>query len=100
MARINSALLQRLQDKLGVGEKRVYARIKAIANARLLPNELAALVLAADSGIGINRYASPDQLSRIRSGRHSEPQEQLESVQSLVRANTVVRSSQVSRAKA
>jgi predicted nucleotide-binding protein len=66
MARVNQSLLTRLESKLKVGRKQVYALIQRKGLQTHLPAELAAIALAAEKGIGINRYASAEQLAQIR----------------------------------
>jgi len=66
MARINPTLFERLQSKLGVGQSRVYALIDQKVRESHLPRELAAIALAAERGINISRFASPEQLAQIR----------------------------------
>ncbi len=66
MAKINAALIERIGTKLGIGDKAVYARIAKVANDRLLDRHLAALVLAADIGININKYSTSDERDAAR----------------------------------
>ncbi len=66
MPPINQDLLARLDRKLGVTRARVYARIQEIANTRMLDRNAAALVLAADNGISIQKYCKPEDLAAIR----------------------------------
>ncbi|MCC7407304.1 MAG: nucleotide-binding protein [Phycisphaeraceae bacterium] len=66
MARINARLLLKIIGKTGLSKSQVYARIQQIANAEALPNDLAAIKLAAQHGISINKYADPAQLSQLR----------------------------------
>ena len=66
MARINQSLLERLESKLKVGRKQVYALIQRKGLQTHLPAELAAIALAAEKGIGITRYASAAELAQIR----------------------------------
>ncbi len=77
MARINQDLLARLESKLKVGRAQVYALIQRKGLQTHLPANLAAIVLAAERGIGTTRYASAEQLSQIRQatsgGSHSTP---------------------------
>lgn len=71
MPRINPALLKRLEEKLGIGSKQVYALIgKKVRDARL-PRHLAAIALAADKGIGITRYATNEDLAELREARQT-----------------------------
>jgi len=69
MARTNPQLFERIQSKLGVSKQQVYARIQKIANDRWLDRSHAALVLAADNGINIQRFSSPEDRASIRGAR-------------------------------
>ena len=69
MARINQDLLERLKAKLGIGTARVYKRIEQVANRDMLDRRLAALVLAAENGINIQKYSTQEELARIRAAR-------------------------------
>lgn len=75
MAQINQELLEKLIAKLGVGRARVYARIQQIANSKMLDRHHAALVLAAEHNINIQRFSSPQDRAAIRgalnSGEHN-----------------------------
>lgn len=66
MPRINAALLDRLASKLGVTKTRVYARVEQVANRKMLDRHHAALVLAAECGINIQKYSSPEDRAAIR----------------------------------
>jgi len=66
MARINPGLFQRLKDKLGVSQGRVYALIDEKVRTTHLPRHLAAIVLASERGINISKFASSDELGEIR----------------------------------
>lgn len=66
MPRINPGLLDRLESKLGITRKRVYARIQEVANRTMLDRHLAALVLASEQGINIQRFSTPEERSEIR----------------------------------
>lgn len=63
---ISPDLIARLQSTLRVGRSRVYALISKKANETFLTRELAAIALAADFGISVQRYASVEQLNEIR----------------------------------
>lgn len=75
MPQINQALLDKLAAKLGVGRSRVYAQIQQIANNKMLDRHHAALVLAAENNVNIQRYSSPQDRAAIRgalnSGEHN-----------------------------
>jgi hypothetical protein len=66
MARINSALFEKLQKKTGLSRSRVYALIDAKVRSAHLPRELAAIAAAAGQGINISRYASAEDLAAMR----------------------------------
>jgi hypothetical protein len=67
MAKINAELLAAIIKKTGLSQGQVYARIKQTASAELLPRHLAAIRVGADTGLTINKYASSDELSQLRS---------------------------------
>ncbi len=67
MAKINPALLAAIIKRTGLSQGQVYARIKQTASAELLPRHLAAIRVGADTGLTINKYASSDDLSQLRS---------------------------------
>jgi predicted nucleotide-binding protein len=71
MARINQELLERLIAKLGVSRAQVYARIQKIANSKMLDRSHAALVLAAENNINIQRFSSPEDRAAIRGALNS-----------------------------
>jgi predicted nucleotide-binding protein len=54
---------------LGLEQAQVYKRIANTAQDTFLPRKLAALKLAADSGINISKFATPEELSTIRGSR-------------------------------
>jgi len=60
MAKINQALLDRLQTKLGVSRGRVYALIQKISNDNRVRRHIGALLLAGDNGISIQKYATAE----------------------------------------
>ena len=66
MPKINQALLDRLADKLGVAKAQVYARIQHVQNQTFLDRHIAALKLAADEGINIHKYSTPDERNQLR----------------------------------
>lgn len=66
MARINQQLLERLQNKLGLGRSRIYALIDEKVRTAHLPRPLAAIAVAAEHGVNISKFASPEDLSAIR----------------------------------
>jgi predicted nucleotide-binding protein len=68
MPAINQALLAKIQAKLGVTKGSAYAAVADRASATLLPRHLAAVALAADLGINVNKaaYATDDERRQIR----------------------------------
>jgi len=66
MARINQKLLARLESKLDLGQKQIYALIQKKGLQTHLPAHLAAIALAAERSIGITRYATAEELAQIR----------------------------------
>jgi predicted nucleotide-binding protein len=66
MASIDQRLLDALERKLGISRRQVYQRIQNKASETFLDRDLAAIALAADSGINISRYATREQLATIR----------------------------------
>lgn len=66
MPKINQQLIDRLEAKLGVGTRRVYAMVAERANETLLDRHLAALVVASENGINIQKYSAPDERAQIR----------------------------------
>ena len=59
MADINPTLLAAIIKKTGLQRAQVYVRIKQTASNELLPRHLAAIRVAADVGLTINKYAPP-----------------------------------------
>lgn len=66
MARINQALLARIQNQLGLSSRRVYSLIEDKVRETHLPRPLAAIALASEHGINISRFVSSEDLSIIR----------------------------------
>jgi len=68
VARIHPDILKKLAARLGVRDTRVYELIAAKAGETHLPRHLAALVLAAEQGININKraYATVDERALMR----------------------------------
>ena len=72
MPKISQQLIDRLEVRLGVGTRRVYAMIAEKANETLLDRHLAALVVASENGINIQKYSSPEERAQIRGSlRHA-----------------------------
>jgi predicted nucleotide-binding protein len=66
MAAISPRLFEQLKQKLKLSSAQVYKRIDKKARSSFLPRHLAAIALAAESGINIQKYASPDELAELR----------------------------------
>lgn len=66
MARIRQDLLAKIMDRASLQRAAAYNRIKTKANDLFLSRDLAALVVAAEIGIPINKYATRDQLDQLR----------------------------------
>src|SRR6185369_5005267 len=75
MAPINPELLKKIQAKLDVSQNRAYGLIAEKANASYLPRHLAAVALAGDLGININKaaYATDQERLQISAARGSSP---------------------------
>src|ERR1700676_2744157 len=66
MPKINQQLLERLKSKLGVNGRRVYDIIADKASDTLLDRHLAALVVASENGINVQKYSTPEERAQIR----------------------------------
>ncbi len=66
MPKINQQLLHRLRARLSVGPRRVYDMIAEKATEKLLDRHLAALVVASENGINIQKYSTPNERAQIR----------------------------------
>lgn len=73
MPSVKPELFDRIQTKTGLSQGRVYGLIAKKANATLLPRHLAAIALASDLGINVNRYATGEDLATIRAAARGEP---------------------------
>jgi hypothetical protein len=73
MAKINQALLDRLETKFGVSKARVYTLIQQISARNRVPRHLGALLLAGDNGISIQKYAAAQDLIDLRGIGHHTP---------------------------
>jgi predicted nucleotide-binding protein len=69
LARINPDLLNKLQKKLGIGPAQVYKLVANKVGETGLPRNVAAVKLAAESGINIGRraYATDEERTMLRS---------------------------------
>jgi len=90
MARINQALLRKLEQKLGIRKTRLYKMIEQKVAETHLDRHLAAIVLASENGIGIAKYATSDELAMIRGATSRRSSIPTGNVQTVVR--TVVKS--------
>lgn len=66
MAKINPKLFAAIAAKTGLSRPQVYKRIQQTATDELLPRPLAAIKLAADVGVTINKYATAEELAQLR----------------------------------
>jgi predicted nucleotide-binding protein len=66
MPKINQLLLDRLTSKLSVSSPRIYQIIADKASDTLLDRHLAALVVASENGINIQKYSTPEERAQIR----------------------------------
>jgi hypothetical protein len=66
MTHINSSLLLKLKQNLGVGKSRVYEMIEDKVAETHLDRHLAAIVLASENGINISKFSTSEELSIIR----------------------------------
>lgn len=66
MSKINPQLLDRLMSELNVSTPRIYKIIAKKASDTLLDRHLAALVVASENGINIQKYSTPDERAQIR----------------------------------
>jgi predicted nucleotide-binding protein len=69
MARINPDLISRLATKLRISPNAVYRRIQKVVSETYLERHSAALVLAAENGINLNRYSTLEERREIRGAR-------------------------------
>ena len=63
MARIDPALIERLQKALGIRRSQVYALISRKVNQTHLDRSRAAIALASEHGLNISKYANEEDLS-------------------------------------
>jgi predicted nucleotide-binding protein len=66
MPKINQQLLERLKSKLGVSTPRIYQIVADRASDTLLDRHLAALVVASENGINVQKYSTPEERAQIR----------------------------------
>jgi predicted nucleotide-binding protein len=70
---INTKLLERLEKVLQIGRRQLNARITNLANSQRVERVTAALLLAADNGIPIDRYSTAAERAAMR-GASTSPQ--------------------------
>lgn len=68
-ARIDPRLVPALRKHTGLSRTAVYARIKDCANTLSVENDVAALAVAQDERMTINRYGNAEQLAALREAR-------------------------------
>lgn len=75
MAHINAELLEKICKRLAISPRRAYELIAAKAGDLHLPRNLAAIQLAAESGINVAKkaYASDDQRAQLRGALRGNP---------------------------
>ena len=73
MDRIDPKLLGEICKKLGRSERTADRRIKKIQRRQLLERPLAALTLAIELGINIDKYAMSEDLEKLRSAQKINP---------------------------
>ncbi|SRR6266568_4982669 len=73
MARINQALLDRLEVTLDVKRARLYALIQETSNKNRVDRHLGALLLAGENRISIQKYSTPEERAQLRGIPHSAP---------------------------
>src|ERR1700720_3857215 len=77
MPKINQQLLDRLKANLGGGPPRIYAIIAKKASEALLDRHLAALVVASENDINIQKYSTPQERAQIRGTLRTGPSDAL-----------------------
>jgi len=63
---LNQELLKELCEKLERSKRRVYGKIKEIADTQLVSNEYAAYILAYKEGIRLKKYLNSEELKDMR----------------------------------
>jgi len=75
MAKIDPDLAAKVKKKLGIGKSQFYQLIQEKVSKTHLERRLAAIVLASESGISIEQFASADDLAAIRGAQKpAQPQ--------------------------
>ena len=70
---IDPRLVPALMKKLNLKQAAVYSRISKLANKLAVGNDVAALGVAQDAGLPINRYGISEQIAELREARQSQP---------------------------
>lgn len=86
MPSIDPDLFHRLKDKLNVGAAAVYANIERAANKYGLERPEAALALALDLTLNINRYSNATQRAVVAAARSGRPMQRLTPIPAPARA--------------
>jgi predicted nucleotide-binding protein len=68
-ARIDPKLIQALRTKLGIQRAAAYQRIAKVSNELAVTRRIGALAVAQTAGIGLNRFATADELAQLRDAR-------------------------------
>lgn len=71
MTKIDQALLAALERKLGTTKSNIYRLNEEKTRSSFLPRNLAAIALAAERGVNIAKFASHEELDRIRNANNS-----------------------------
>ena len=71
MTKIDRALLAALERKLGTTKSNIYRLKEEKTRSSFLPRNLAAIALAAERGVNIAKFASHEELDRIRNANNS-----------------------------
>lgn len=66
MARINQDLLKAIASKARLSRSQVYARVSKVSKESYLPRHLAAIVVGAQVGVNISRFAKTEDLAELR----------------------------------
>jgi predicted nucleotide-binding protein len=71
--RIDPRLFERFKGARGLSRAAAYRNISKLATQLAVTNDIAALAVAQDAGIPINRYGTPEQLAALRQARQTHP---------------------------
>lgn len=88
---IDPRLREKLRNKLGTSDSQVYRRIDERAQALMLSREHAALALALQLGISVSRFATPEDLTAVRSAVAARAPEPMAAVPSSARTQPASR---------